>query len=57
MADISDDELDDLMAEVVAADAEDAGEEADLPEGVPLPEEGEQTAVLFLKKKRTAGDA
>ena len=57
MADLSDEELDDLRAEVAEADALDAGQEADLPEGVPLPKEGEQTVVTFLKKKRTAGDA
>jgi hypothetical protein len=57
MPELTDDELEDLMAEVIEADARDAGQEADLPDGVPLPKEGEQTAVVFLKKKRTVGDA
>jgi hypothetical protein len=49
---LSDRELDQLWAEVRAADELDAGEEADLPEGVPLPEKPGQVVAIFFRRKR-----
>lgn len=48
---LTDRELDQLWAEVRAADELDAGEDADLPEGVPLPEKPGAAFVVFLKRR------
>ena len=48
---LTDRELDLLWDEVQAADEADAGTKADLPEGVPLPEDpGEVLAVFFRRR-------
>ena len=48
---LHDRELDRWGAELRAADEADAGDVADLPEGVPLPERpGEAVAVFFRRK-------
>ena len=49
---LPDSELDRLCEEVRAADEADAGTEADLPEGVPLPEEPGQVVAIFFRRKR-----
>ena len=49
---LTDRELEELWAEVQAADEADAGTEADLPEGVPLPEEPGQVVAIFFRRKR-----
>jgi hypothetical protein len=43
-------ELGQLWAEIQAADELDAGEEADLPECVPLPEQPEAVFAVFLQR-------
>jgi hypothetical protein len=48
---LTDRELEELWAEVQAADEADAGTEADLPEGVPLPEEPGQVVAIFFRRK------
>ena len=47
----TDRELDQWWAEVRAADEMDAGEEADLPEGVPLPEAPGSVVAIFFRRK------
>ena len=48
---LTDRELDQLWAEVRAADEADAGGEADLPEGVPLPEKPGAVVAIFFKRR------
>ena len=48
---LTDRELDQLWAEVRAADETDAGEEADLPEGLPLPEKPGAVFAVFLQRR------
>ena len=50
---LTDRELEELWAEVQAADEADAaaGDVADLPEGVPLPEEPGQVMAIFFRRK------
>ena len=47
----TDRELDRLWEEVRAADEADAGSEADLPEGLPLPENPGAVFAIFLKRR------
>ena len=49
---LTDRELEELWAEVQAADEADAGEEANLPEGVPLPERPGEVLAVFFRLKR-----
>ena len=49
---LTDAELEQLWEEVRAADEADAGEEAELPEGVPLPEKPGQVVAIFFRRKR-----
>jgi hypothetical protein len=48
---LTDRELEELWAEVQAADEADAGSEADLPEGVPVPERPGQAVAIFFRRK------
>ena len=48
---LTDHELEELWAEVQAADEADAGTEADLPEGVPLPERPGEVVAIFFRRK------
>jgi hypothetical protein len=50
---LTDRELEELWAEVQAADEADAaaGDVADLPEGVPLPEEPGQVVAVFFRRR------
>jgi hypothetical protein len=48
---LSDAELDRLWEEVRAADEVDAGSEADLPEGVALPQEPGAVLAIFIQRK------
>ena len=48
---LTDRELEELWDEVQAADEADAGSEADLLEGVPLPERPGQVVAIFLRRK------
>ena len=48
---LTDRELDRLWAEVQAADEADAGEEADLPEGVPAARSPDSVVAIFFRRK------